>query len=72
MGMVIRPKNRDDDAEFDAAVERALRGFGDEVRGIKPRRIMPPTPPDQVLDRLRKEIENLRPHADRLLHGEKK
>lgn len=52
-----------DEIEFRKAVQLALRAMGEKVRVQKASRH------DNVIKRLKEEIERLRPHADRLLRG---
>lgn len=49
--------------DFQTAVQLALKGMGEQLRAQKATRH------DNVIKRLKEEIERLRPHADRLLHG---
>ena len=47
-------------------IKRALKAFGVEVKQQTAAR------QDQVIAKLRQEIERLRPHAERLIHGRNK
>lgn len=44
-------------------INKALKDFGKHVKAQAARR------PGEVIQKLRAEIERLRPHADRLLYG---
>lgn len=52
-----------DEDDFERTVQLAMKAMGEKVKAqAASRKVM-------VIKRLREEIERLRPHADRLLHG---
>ncbi|GLI37556.1 hypothetical protein KI811_07980 [Geobacter hydrogenophilus] len=53
-----------DERGFQEAVQRALKAMGEKVEAQSVSRR------ELVIKRLKEEIDRLRPHADRLLHGE--